>query len=351
MLAVELDYLSHIDQEFDITLTGFEMAEIDVLIDHYQNDPDPADDIPEVDPDIPAVTQHDDLWLIGKHRLLCADATDKASFSKLMGKERASMVFTDPPYNVRIDGHVCGSGKIKHREFQMASGEMSEAQFTAFLTSIFNHLVTYSCNGSIHFVCMDWRHIGELLKAGQKTFTELKNLCVWNKTNAGMGSLYRSKHELVFVFKSGNRPHINNIELGKHGRYRTNIWDYQGINTLHPSRRDELTLHPTVKPVAMVADAIQDCSKRNHIILDCFVGSGTTLLAAEKTGRRGYGMELDPQYVDTSLTRLQSIYGLTAIHAETGLDFSTLNSKRFNSKKIKRKKTTQAIKEVSHVER
>ena len=188
----------------------------------------------------------------------------------------------------------------------------------------------------------------ELSVAGHRAYTELKNVCVWNKTNAGMGSLYRSKHELVYVFKSGTKPHINNIELGKHGRYRTNVWDYEGVNTLNPERREELALHPTVKPIAMVADAIKDCSKRKHIVLDCFAGSGTTLLAAEKTGRRGYGMELDPQYVDIALMRLKTQFGLDAIHEETGLDFNAIKRQRLKAKKPARQKAKRKNVEVAH---
>jgi hypothetical protein len=195
---------------------------------------------------------------------------------------------------VPIDGHVCGLGQVKHREFAMAAGEMSPAEFIAFLETVLGNLSAHSGDGSIHFICMDWRHIGELLLAADLNYRELKNVCVWNKTNGGMGSLYRSKHELVFVFKAGTAPHINNVALGKHGRYRTNVWDYPGVNSLKAGRLEELALHPTVKPVALVADAILDCSNRGGLVLDCFLGSGTTLIAAEKTGRRAAGMELDP---------------------------------------------------------
>jgi len=349
LLAIELDYITALDLDFDITLTGFDTAEIDLLVEQHRQEPDVADTLPDINPKAPPVSETGDLWLIGKHRLICGDATRSEDYERLMVGKSAHQIFIDPPYNVPIDGHVCGSGKIKHREFEMAAGEMSPEEFTVFLTKVFGHLMKHSINGSIHHVCMDWRHIHEILSAGHEAYTELKNLCIWNKHNAGMGSLYRSKHELVFVFKSGKRPHINNIELGKHGRYRTNVWDYDGVNSLHPSRREELTLHPTVKPIAMVADAIQDCSKRNQIILDCFAGSGTTLLAAEKTGRRCYGMEMDPTYIDISLTRLRESFGLDAIHAETGLDFDALKHKRQKPKSSRKRKTTRKVKEVSHV--
>ena len=213
------------------------------------------------------------------------------------------MVFTDPPYNVPIDGHVGGSGSIRHREFAMAAGEMSMAQFTAFLKTSFQNLAASSLDGSIHFVCMDWRHQGEVLLAGERVYSQLKNLIVWVKDNGGMGTFYRSRHELIFAFKNGSAPHINSFELGQHGRYRTNVWQYRGVNTLKAGRMDELRLHPTVKPVQMIADAIKDVSGRGDIVLDLFGGSGSTLIAAHKTGRRGYLCELDPVYCDRILAR------------------------------------------------
>ena len=206
------------------------------------------------------------------------------------------MVFTDPPYNVPIAGHVGGSGAIQHREFVMASGEMSSEAFAAFLKTSSVTLPTFSTDGSIHFVCMDWRHIDEVLAAGRAAYTELKNLIVWVKDNGGMGTFYRSRHELIFAFKNGTAPHINTFELGQHGRYRTNAWQYKGVNTLKAGRLEELALHPTVKPVAMIADAIKDVSERNGIVLDAFGGSGSILIAAHKTGRRARLIELDPIY-------------------------------------------------------
>lgn len=210
----------------------------------------------------------------------------------------------------------------------MASGEMSEAEFTAFLNTVFRHLITYSADGSIHFVCMDWRHIYELLSAARPLYSELKNLCVWNKDNGGMGSFYRSKHELVFALKNGTAPHINNFELGQTGRYRTNVWDYAGINTNRAGRLEELAMHPTVKPVALVAEAIKDCSKRRGIILDAFAGSGTTIIAAEKTDRRAYALELDPTYVDTAIKRWQDYTGQEATHAESRSTFGAIATSR-----------------------
>ncbi|HLO79238.1 MAG TPA: DNA methyltransferase [Magnetospirillum sp.] len=328
LLALEFQYLDSLELDFDLTLTGFEVAEIDVLIGELDGEVDDADQVPEIPDDAVTVSRPGDLWLIGRHRLLCGDATQASAFAALMAEARAQMVFIDPPYNVPIDGHVCGLGQVKHREFAMAAGEMSEAEFVGFLKGVFGHLAEHSADGAIHYVCMDWRHLGEVLAAGRATYSELKNLCVWNKDNAGMGSLSRSKHELVFVFKSGSGRHINNIELGRHGRYRSNVWDYPGINTLRQGRQDDLAMHPTVKPVALVTDAIRDCSRRDGVILDCFAGSGTTLVAAEQTGRIGYGMELDPVYVDTIVRRLAETCGLEARHGVSGETFADVEAGR-----------------------
>jgi DNA modification methylase len=260
--------------------------------------------------------------------VICGDALAAATYDRLLGDERAQMVFTDPPYNVPIDGNVCGSGRIKHREFAMAAGEMSEAEFTRFLATTFGNLAAHAADGAIHYICMDWRHVGEVLAAGQGAYSELKNLCVWAKTNGGMGALYRSQHELVFVFKSGKGSHINNVELGKHGRYRTSVWTYAGVNSFGRSRDEDLAMHPTVKPVALVSDAILDCSRRKGIVLDVFAGSGTTLVAAERTGRRGYGIELAPLYCDVIVQRLSKVAGLEAVHAETGKGFAEVAAAR-----------------------
>ena len=329
LLAIELQGLIELDIDLDVTLTGFEMPEIDILIGELdaEEDEDPADEVPEV-AEGPPVTRPGDIWCIGKHRLICGDAADPDTHARLLNGVRAQMVFTDPPYNVPINGHVSGLGKVKHREFAMAVGEMTKEQFTAFLATVFQNLAGHSASGAIHFICMDWRHIGEVIAAGSAAFSELKNLCIWAKTNGGMGSLYRSQHELVFVFKAGTGPHINNVELGKHGRYRTNVWSYAGINSFGKERDAELALHPTVKPVRLVADAILDCSKRGGIVLDAFAGSGTTLIAAEKTGRRGYGIELDPQYCDVIVQRLAKAAKVEAVHAETGKTFGAIERQR-----------------------
>jgi DNA modification methylase len=329
LLALELRYLSDLGlDDLDVTITGFELPEIEVLMGEVAaaNNDDSADEVVEPAPG-PAITRLGDVWHIGGHRLVCGDSTKPETYQALLGDNRVQMVFSDPPYNVPIAGHVGGLGKIQHREFAMASGEMSNAEFTAFLTSVFTQLAAHSASGAIHFQCIDWRHIGEMLEAGKAAYTELKNICVWSKANAGMGSFYRSQHEFVCVFKSGNAAHINNVELGKYGRYRTNIWPYAGVNGFGNGRSD-LELHPTVKPVALVEDAIRDCSRRKGIVLDPFCGSGTTLMAAERTGRCGFGIELDPLYCDVILRRLRSVCGLQAILEATGQSFEELTAQR-----------------------
>lgn len=329
LLGQEFQYLEDLELDFDLSVTGFELAEIDNLIGEVtitSESDDPADAL-AVPVDGPVVTRSGDIWKIGTHRLICGDATKAETYEALLGERRAQMVFADPPYNVRVSGHVCGLGKVQHREFAMASGEMSSAEFTVFLSTVFGHLAHFSVDGSIHFQCMDWRHMGEILAAGERSYDELKNLCVWAKSNGGMGALYRSQHELVFVFKSGTAPHINNVELGKHGRYRTNVWSYAGVNSFGGNRED-LELHPTVKPIALVMDAIRDCSRRKGIVLDAFAGSGTTLIAAERTGRRGYGIEIDPAYCDTIIRRMHDLFGIEAELDTDGKTFAEVEVQR-----------------------
>jgi DNA modification methylase len=329
ILKIELQHLTNLDLDFDISITGFEMPEIDVLLSETESESDPADVMPAVEPG-PAVTRLGDIWQIGPHRLICGDSTAAGTYARLLDGERAQMIFTDPPYNVKIDGHVSGLGSVKHREFAMALGEMTTSEFTRFLNDVFANLAGHSVDGAIHFICMDWRHMNEVLAAATPVYSELKNLCVWAKTNGGMGSLYRSQHELVFVYKAGTAPHVNNVELGKHGRYRTNVWSYAGANTFSKTREADLEMHPTVKPVALVADAILDCSKRRGIVLDAFGGSGTTLVAAERTGRRGYAVELDPHYSDVIVRRLEAIMSCQAMHVRTGKSFRELAAERTN---------------------
>lgn len=327
LLALELSYLSELDLDFDVTITGFEVAEIDQALQGL-TEPLPPEEIPEPDFAAPPVSALGDLWRLGPHRLLCGDARDPADYTRLLGDERATVVFTDAPYNVPIQGHVSGLGKTHHAEFAMASGEMTPTEFTAFLTTTCQQLSAFSTDGSLHYLCMDWRHLGELLAAGTAVYTELKNVCVWVKTNGGMGSLYRSQHELIFVFKHGTAPHRNNVELGKHGRYRTNVWTYPGANSFRRGRDEDLADHPTVKPVALVADVLLDCSKRRDLVLDPFGGSGTTLIAAERTGRRARLLELEPRYVDVTLRRYFSLTGKEPIHEASGRSWSALAAER-----------------------
>jgi DNA modification methylase len=324
ILAIELEAL--IDLEFDPTLTGFSLAEIDLTLDLARDGshsgPDEADHVPEL-PKQP-VSKHGDLWLLGRHLLLCGNALERFDVDRLMGTEKADLIFTDPPYNVPIDGHVSGLGAVHHREFAFASGEMNEAQFTELLTKSLGNAASHAKNGAIAFVCMDWRHMRKLLDAGNAVFSELKNLCVWNKTNGGMGSFYRSKHELVFVFKVGTAPHTNSFGLGDTGRYRTNVWDYAGISSMGAHRSEELAMHPTVKPVALVEDAIKDCSRRSEIVLDLFGGSGSTLIAAERCGRRARLTEFDPSYCDTTIARWEKFTGKSATLMEANSSFEDI---------------------------
>lgn len=325
LLKIELEGILDLEPEFDLDMIGFSEADITRLLDPLDAT-SKEDAVPEIDKARNAVTQPGDVWRLGKHRLICGDATDAETFQSLMGDDRAQMIFTDPPYNVPIDGHVCGLGKVQHKEFAMASGEMTPEEFTEFLSGSFKNLAKYSVVGSIHYVCMDWRHMGEIMQAGGEHYDELKNLIVWNKDNGGMGAFYRSKHELIFAFKNGKAKHINNFELGQHGRYRTNVWDYAGINSLKAGRAEELEMHPTVKPVDLVADAILDCSKRGGIILDVFAGSGTTIIAAEKVSRRCFAVELDPHYCDVSVERWQNMTGKAAILESVDVSFDDLRS-------------------------
>lgn len=310
LLAEELEFL--FDQEFDLAITGFDLGDLDFSL-AGKPAAEPPVELPAAD--AVAVTRPGDLWLIGPHRLLCGNAREPESYERLLAGELATMIFADPPYNVPIDGHVSGLGKVAHREFAEASGEMSPAEFTAFLRTVFRNSARFSTNGSIHFHCIDWRHMGEVRDAGDGIYS-LKQLVVWNKDNAGMGSFYRSQHELIFVFKSGRERHINNFGLGEKGRHRTNVWSYAGANSFRRGRAQDLADHPTVKPVAMIADAILDCSHRGNLILDPFSGSGTTLIAAHRTKRRGAAIEIDPLYCDVTLKRLGTASGLAVLHAD-----------------------------------
>jgi DNA modification methylase len=305
ILQLELGELASLDVDIDLTVTGFSTGEIDVIL-TSAGDPDD-----EVIPPVPTTprTKPGDIWILGDHRVGCGDGRDAGFVQRVIGHgARVDAAFLDPPYNVRIGGHAVSAGR--HREFAMGSGEMSEAEFRSFLADTLGAAARVSRDGAVHFVCMDWRHMDSVSAVGRAVYGECLNLCVWNKSNAGMGSLYRSKHELVFVYRVGTAPHLNMVELGKHGRNRTNVWDYASVNSLRGSRREDLSLHPTVKPTGLIADAIQDVTRRGDLVLDLFLGSGTTLMAADRTGRRFRGLDIDPAYVDVAIERWSARTGL-----------------------------------------
>jgi len=330
ILAAELPELAEIllVEGLDVSITGFSAIEIDQLaVDFEEDASDPHD---AMDPEwltAAPVSKPGDLWELGSHRLLCGDARNADHVAQLMRGTHASMAFLDPPYNVRVRD-IVGRGQVKHTEFAMASGELSRSDFVGFLKSTLAQAAAVSRDGAVHYVCMDWRHVGELIEAGGMIYGEMLNLAVWVKSNAGQGSFYRSQHELIGIFRVGQDAHLNNVELGRHGRSRSNVWHYAGINTFRAGRLDELQSHPTVKPVALVADAMRDCSRRGDIVLDLFGGSGTTLLAAERVGRRAYALEIEPRFVDVAIKRWQTFSRKDAICAETGLGFDEIASTR-----------------------
>lgn len=323
-LAIEFAEIAQLDPDFDMTLTGFDLPQIELTLDVAAG-LSRADEGSVALPPMtgPATCRMGDRWQLGDHALVCGDATQWAGYKLLMGSERAQIVFTDVPYNVPMAGHATGMGKTRHREFVQASGEMTDAEFALFLANSLGAMARASTNGSLHYVCIDWRGLSLLINATAGIFAELKNICVWVKRSPGMGSLYRSQHEFVVVFKNGTRAHRNNIELGRHGRSRSNVWNY-----LSETRAEDLKMHPTVKPVDMVADAIMDATDRGEIVLDGFGGSGTTLLAAEKTGRVARLIELDPLYCDLIIRRFEAQTGIAAVHSATGASFRDLMEQR-----------------------
>lgn len=325
-LQLEFQELEKLDLDFSLGITGFDMGDIDLILEGKEAKTDPkANNIPFI-PDNEVVSKEGDIWILGEHRIICGNSLQKDTLSQLMEDKKADMVFTDPPYNVKINGHVCGAGNAQHKEFKFASGEMTVEEFTQFLKTSFELLCMFSKDGSLHYICMDWRHIKEIMMAAE-VYDQFKNLCVWRKDNAGMGSFYRSQHELIFMFKHGKEPHINNVELGVHGRYRTNVWNYAGVNTPSAENAEKRAMHPTVKPVELIKDAILDASNRGGVVLDTFLGSGSTLIAAEKAGRICYGVELEPKYVDTAIRRYESLgEKYIAIHAASGKTYQELLS-------------------------
>ena len=307
ILKLELSDLATLDVDMDVTLTGFSTGEIDVIL---EGQADPDDEVIPAVPETPR-TKAGDIWILGDHRIGCGDGRDLAFLQKVVGADtQIDAAFLDPPYNVRISGHANTSDR--HREFAMASGEMTETEFRTFLKETLGACATVSRDGAVHFVCMDWRHMEDVTAVAHDIYGAFLNLCIWSKSNAGMGSLYRSKHELIFVYRVGEATHLNMVELGKHGRNRTNVWDYASVNSFRGSRREDLALHPTVKPTGLVADAIKDVTRHGDVVLDIFLGSGTTLIAAERAGRRFRGVEIDPAYVDVALERWSSLTGKEA---------------------------------------
>lgn len=331
LLAEQLKELSEADLDFDLEAIGFDMPEIDLRIQGLGELSDEPESLAETAAvEGPAVSVLGDVWQLGAHRIVCGSALEPATYEALLGADRAALVFTDPPYNVPIAGHVSGKGSIQHREFAMASGEMSRQEFTTFLSQFLGAAKSRCVDGALIYACMDWRHLRELIDAGDAQQLQLKNLAVWDKGCGGMGSLYRSQHELVFVFKAGSAPHTNNVQLGRFGRNRSNVWAYPGVNSFARSTGEGnlLALHPTVKPVALVADVLLDASDRGDRVLDPFLGSGTTVIAAEQTGRAAVGIELDPRYVDTAVRRWQRLTGHAAVHAVTGEAFDAVAQTR-----------------------
>jgi DNA modification methylase len=322
LLALELGELADLGLA---ELAGFSTTEIDIVLDSSRaadaEREEPAPEDAQVELPDRAVTRLGDLWQLGRHVLLCGDAREASDLAKVTFGEEVDVIFTDPPYNCKIGGHVSGLGKIKHREFLIASGELTEDAFIAFLEVTLGNAANTCKDGAIVFVCMDWRGMGPLLAAGRAAFTELKQLCVWAKNNGGMGTFYRSQHEFVFVFKVGTAPHTNNFGLGESGRYRTNVWNYAGISSVGPQRDEELKRHPTPKPVGMVADALRDVSRRGEVVLDPFAGGGSTMIAAEICGRNSRLIEFDPIYCDVIITRFEQFTGQKAFLMTNGQSF------------------------------
>jgi len=333
LLAVELTDLFELDLDFDLDVTGFEVPEVDFLLHQARKTQDRAkSEVLEL-PCGPPVSRPGDLWELGNHMVVCGNALEEESYQCIVGDSQAAMVFADPPFNVPIDGHVSGNGAVRHREFAMACGELSSEQFTAFLSKSLGFCAEHSRADALQYICMDWRHIDELQRAAKACFDQFINLCVWVKTNGGMGSFYRSRHELVFVYRNGRTQHRNNVQLGRHGRNRTNVWEYPGVNTFNRTRMAEREMHPTVKPVELVVDAILDASAPNELVLDPFAGSGTTLLAAERTKRRARLIEIDPIYVDLTIERWLAETGKAAIHLESGKTYDELGKDRSDAQR------------------
>lgn len=331
VLKLEFETILQIDSSFDLQFSGFDTAEIDLVLNPISSEDEEGPDDEAPAPNAIPVSRLGDVWTLGDHRLICGDALSPETFDQLMGGDMARLVLSDVPYNVPVDGHVGGLGKKHHREFVQASGEMTDAEFADFLRKSIMVMAANLVDGGVVGLFIDWRSIETMLRVGRELGLKLLNLIVWNKSNGGMGSLYRSKHELLCLFKKGKASHVNNVMLGAKGRYRTNVWDYAGVNTFGAGRMADLEAHPTVKPVAMIADAIMDLTNRNELVIDSFVGSGTTIVAAQKTGRIARCTELDPLYVDVAIRRFKARFGIDAVHQATGLTFGALATQRGES--------------------
>ncbi|MES2904391.1 MAG: DNA methyltransferase [Pseudomonadota bacterium] len=328
MLSLELTAIAAEFPKIDLTLTGFDSGEVELLqsITLGAGEPGLAEETLDVS-NAPPVTHFGDMWKIGRSRLLCGDSKCPQSYEKLLGRERPHMILTDPPYNVRIKNNVSGLGKTKHREFVEATGELDEREWLEFLTSVLAQISRVSRAGSLHYIFMDWRSIQLLLDVGKSFYDELLNLVVWKKSNAGMGSFYRSQHELIAVFRYGSRSHTNNIMLGANGRHRSNVWEYAGANSFGPDRPEQLEMHPTCKPVPLLVDAIKDATHVDDLVLDVFGGSGASLIAAERVSRKARLIELDPLYCDVAIRRAEA-QGLTATLCGSGQTFAEVSDER-----------------------
>lgn len=327
VLQTEFKELLSLDLEFDLhDLTGFTIGELDVILEDAvaADEPDPTDDIPEPPAPEHVVTRPGDVFMVGKHRILCGTCLEAEPYQNLLREDMARMLFSDPPYNIAIKGNV----SRKHEDFAMGVGEQSREEFTALLETMIRLSSHHLVDGGLAYLFMDRRHLLELQMAAEQAGLSLIDLCIWNKLSGGMGGLYRSQHEPIYIFKHGKAPHINNVELGKHGRYRTNVWDHRGLSSFGKGRDTALADHPTVKPVNLLAEAIKDCTRRGDVVLDPFAGSGSTLLAAERCGRVGYGIELEPKYVDVTVRRMETLTGKQAIHEATGLTFAQMRRRR-----------------------
>jgi DNA modification methylase len=334
-LAMEIPELARLleGEGLDVSILGFEAIEIDQLVtDIEENAADPEDSIDPKWWQDRVVSKPDDLWLLGPHKLLCGDARSAADIARLMTHCRADVAFLDPFYNLRI-GDVVGRGRTKHAEFAIASGEMTPAEYARFGIAL-NAAASVSRDGALHYVCTDWRHIAELMAAAKPVYGDTINIVVWVKSNSGQGSFYRSQHEFIGVFRVGQAPHVNNVELGRHGRSRSNVWHYAGVNSFRAGRLDELRSHPSAKPVALVADAIKDCTRRGDVVLDTFSGSGTTIMAAERVGRHAHALEIEPRFVDVAIRRWQAFTRRDARHAESGLSFDEIAAESSRSRRF-----------------